>query len=144
MDEDAAEIGAALQVIVGRIVRKVRQAKAAVGDVTLSEASVLSRLDRDGPASPGSLAALEGVRPQAIATTLATLEGRGLVSRSADPGDRRRAVMAVTDAGRAVVADRRSASVRRLAEVIERELSPVERDALRGALPVLDMLAERL
>lgn len=141
---DAAEIGAALRLIVGRLVRKLRQVKDSIGAVTLSEASVLARLDRDGPDSPGSLAALEGVRPQAMATTLAALEARGLVSREPDPADGRRAVMTVTEAGHTVVADRRSASVRRLADVIERELNPAERKELVAVLPLLDRLAERL
>jgi len=142
--DDAAEVGAWLRLIVGRIARKVRQAKDNVGDVTLPEASVLARLDRDGPDSPGSLATGEGVRPQAMATTLAGLEERGLVSRRQDSLDGRRAVMSVTDIGRKVVADRRSVIVLRLATVLEKEFSPAERARIRGALPLLDRLAERL
>ncbi|MFC3584260.1 MarR family transcriptional regulator [Streptantibioticus rubrisoli] len=60
--------------------------------MTLSDASVLVRLDRDGPDSPGSLAALEGIPPQAMSTTLAAPEQRGLVSRAVDPSEGRRAV----------------------------------------------------
>ncbi|MEU1624549.1 MarR family transcriptional regulator [Streptomyces sp. NPDC020096] len=142
--DDAAEVAAALRLVVGRIARRVRQAKSAVGEVTLSEASVLARLDRDGPDSPGSLAELERVRPQAMASTLAALEGRGLVSRRQDPADGRRAVMTVTDAGRKVMADRRSESVRLLTAALEREFTPDERRQLLSALPLLDRLAERL
>ncbi|MGW7004436.1 MarR family winged helix-turn-helix transcriptional regulator [Streptomyces sp. NPDC054933] len=142
--DDAAEVAAALRLVVGRIARRVRQAKSAVGEVTLSEASVLARLDRDGPDSPGSLAELERVRPQAMASTLAALEGRGLVSRRPDPADGRRAVMTVTDAGRKVMADRRSESVRLLTAALEREFTPDERRQLLSALPLLDRLAERL
>lgn len=141
---DPAEVGAALRLVVGRIVRKLRQGKSAVSDVTLSEGSVLARLDRDGPDSPGSLAALEGVRPQAMATTLAALEERGLVSRSQDPADGRRAVMTITAAGRKVVADRRSVSVRRLVDALEREFTEAERKKLHSVLPLLDRLAERM
>src|ERR1700730_10099550 len=97
--EEAAELAAALVLAVGRIARRVRQAHS-VGDVTLSEVSVLARLNRDGADSPGALAELERVRPQAMASTLATLEERGLVRRRQDAADGRRAVMTVTDAGR--------------------------------------------
>jgi DNA-binding MarR family transcriptional regulator len=142
--EDPAEVAAALRLVMGRIVRKLRQRKSGVGDVTLFEASVLARLDRDGPDSPSSLAAAEGVRPQAMATTLTALEERGLVSRTPDPGDGRRAVMAVTAAGRQVVADRRSASVRRMADALDRDFTPTERAALHAVLPLLDRLAERM
>ncbi|KIF69443.1 MarR family transcriptional regulator [Streptomyces sp. AcH 505] len=140
MDE---EIGAALRLSVARIARRLRQ-KHAVGDVTLSEVSVLSRLSRDGADSPGSLADLERVRPQAMATTLAALEERGLVLRTPDAADGRRAVMTVTDQGRKVLIDRRSESVQRLTTVLNEEFTDDERAALRGVLPLLDRLAERL
>ena len=64
------QTGCDLRVVLGRIVRRLRQAHAA-GDLTLSEISVLSRLDRDGPATPGALADAERVRPQAMGATLA-------------------------------------------------------------------------
>jgi DNA-binding MarR family transcriptional regulator len=51
-------------------------------DISLSEVSVLARLAADGADSPGSLAVLEHVRPQAMASTLAALEERGLVART--------------------------------------------------------------
>jgi DNA-binding MarR family transcriptional regulator len=142
--QDAAEVGAALRLIVGRIARKARAAKNAVGDLALSESSVLARLDQDGPDSPGSLAEQEGVRPQAMAATLAALEERGLVSRGPDATDGRRAVVAITDAGRKMVADRRSVSVQRMAAAIEEEFTPAERRELLAMLTLLDRLAERL
>ncbi|HEX4704946.1 MAG TPA: MarR family transcriptional regulator [Pseudonocardiaceae bacterium] len=143
--QDAAEVAAALRLAVSRIARKVRAAKnTVVGDLALSESSVLARLDRDGPDSPGSLAEQEGVRPQAMAATLAALQERGLVSRGPDATDGRRAVMAITDAGRTMAADRRSVSVRRLAAAIEAEFTPAERRELRAMLTLLDRLVERL
>lgn len=126
----------------GRIVRRLRQAHA-VGDVSLSGASVLARLARTGPDSPGSLADLERVRPQAMAGTLAGLEQRGLVSRAPDAADGRRAIVSLTEEGRAVLEQRRSESVARLARALD-EFTPPERQALRDALPLLDRLAERL
>ncbi|MBP0461141.1 MarR family winged helix-turn-helix transcriptional regulator [Streptomyces montanisoli] len=141
--DDAAQAAAALRLAVARIARRLRQTHA-VGDVTLSEVSVLARLKRDGADSPGSLAELERVRPQAMATTLAALEERGLVRRAQHAADGRRAVMTVTDEGRKVLMNRRSESVRRLTDVLGQEFSPEERRALVGVLPLLDRLAERL
>jgi DNA-binding MarR family transcriptional regulator len=140
---DPADVAEALRLVVGRIARRMRQAHA-VGDLTLSERSVLARLDREGARSPGALAELERVRPQAMATTLAALEERGLVSRRQDPADGRRAVLTATDAGRKVLADRRSESVRNLASALEGEFSPAERLKFLELLPLLDRLAERL
>jgi DNA-binding MarR family transcriptional regulator len=96
---DLNRAGNDLRVVVGRIVRRLRQAHA-TGEATLSELSVLSRLDREGPATPGELAALERVRPQAMGATLTALEQRGLVGRTPDTGDGRRVLMSVTAAGR--------------------------------------------
>ncbi len=109
-----------------RITRRLRQAHA-VGDVSLSEVSVLARLAADGADSPGSLAVLEHVRPQAMASTLAALEERGLVARTQHAADGRRAVMTITEAGREVLLARRSESVQRLAEVLDAEFTPAER-----------------
>jgi DNA-binding MarR family transcriptional regulator len=140
---EAAEVAAGLRLVVGRIARRLRQSHS-VGDVTLSEVSVLARLDRDGPDSPGTLAESERVRPQAMATTLAALEERGLVSRRPDVADGRRAVVTVTDAGRRMLADRRSESVQRLAAVLDSGFTPDERQRLASLLPLLDRLAEQL
>ena len=140
--EDTVVLAAGLRLAMGRTVRRLRQAHA-VGDVTLSGVSVLARLAGSGPDSPGSLAELERVRPQAMAGTLAGLERRGLVSRSPDAADGRRAIVSITDAGRAMLEERRSESVDRLAHALD-QFTPQEREALRAAVPLLDRLAERL
>jgi DNA-binding MarR family transcriptional regulator len=140
--QDTVALAGALRLAMGRIVRRLRQAHA-VGDISLSGVSVLARLARNGPDSPGSLAERERVRPQAMAGTLAGLEQRGLVSRAPDPADRRRAVLSLTEEGRTVLEHRRSESVSRLAHALE-EFTPQERQALTDALPLLDRLAERL
>ncbi|MFJ2607852.1 MULTISPECIES: MarR family winged helix-turn-helix transcriptional regulator [unclassified Streptomyces] len=142
MIREEAGLGAGLRLAVGRVTRRLRQAHA-VGDVSLSEVSVLARLSGEGPGSPSALAESERVRPQAMATTLAGLERRGLVRRTRHEADGRRSVVAVTEEGRTVLAERRSASVRRLDAVLE-EFSERERAVLAAAVPLLDRLAERL
>jgi DNA-binding MarR family transcriptional regulator len=139
---DIVQLASGLRLAVGRMTRRLRQAHA-VGDVTLSGVSVLARLAADGSDSPTSLADLERVRPQAMASTLAVLEQRGLVRRTPDAQDGRRSIVAVTDEGRAMLAERRSESVHRLSAVLE-EFTVEERATLASALPLLDRLAERL
>lgn len=141
--EELVEVAAQFRLLIGRIARRLRQGHA-VGELTLSEASVLGRLNRDGPQSPGALADLERVRPQAMGSTLAALEERGLVRRRADPQDGRRSVMTITAAGRSVVAQRQSESVRRLSTVLAEEFTAAERRKLIAALPLLDRLGEKL
>ncbi|MFF4894873.1 MarR family winged helix-turn-helix transcriptional regulator [Streptomyces sp. NPDC001068] len=139
---DASVLAAELRLAVGRMTRRLRQAHA-VGDVSLSGVSVLARLAADGPDSPTSLAEMERVRPQAMATTLAQLEQRGLIRRTPDAADGRRSIAAVTDEGRTMLAERRSESVRRLADVLA-TFSAGERETLGAAVPLLARLAERL
>ncbi|MEU5310317.1 MarR family transcriptional regulator [Streptomyces sp. NPDC021562] len=140
--DETSRLASELRLTLGRVTRRLRQAHA-VGDISLSGVSVLARLAADGPDSPTALAEMERVRPQAMASTLAQLEQRGLVGRTPDAADGRRSIVAVTEDGRAVLAERRSESVQRLATVID-ELSAAERAALATALPVLGRLAERL
>ncbi|AEM84058.1 regulatory protein MarR [Streptomyces violaceusniger Tu 4113] len=139
---DTARLASDLRLAVSRVTRRLRQAHA-VGDVSLSGVSVLARLAADGPESPTSLADMERVRPQAMASTLAMLEQRGLVRRTPDPEDGRRSSMAITEEGRAMLAERRSDSVHRLWAALD-EFTPEERAALASALPLLARLAERL
>jgi DNA-binding MarR family transcriptional regulator len=140
---DSQRMAVALRLVAGRITRRLRQTHA-VGEMTSSEVSVLARLDHDGAASPGVLAEQERVRPQAMASTLATLEERGLVRREPDPDDGRRAVMTVTTAGHQMLLDRRSESTQRLTSVLDAEFTAAERRTLLAVLPLLDRLAERL
>lgn len=132
-----------LRLALARIVRRLRQAHEP-GELTLSEISVLSRLDRDGPATPGALAGGERVRPQAMGNTLAALEQRGLVARMPDPDDGRKVSMSATEAGRQLLLDRRSASTRRMTRALAEGFTPEERRQLVEAIPLLDRLADSL
>lgn len=143
MGPELTRMAGELRVTVGRITRRLRQAQP-VGELTLSELSVLARLDREGPATPGRLAECERVRPQAMGTTLTALEQRGLVQRQPDAHDGRRVVMTVTATGKTALHDRRCASTRRIARVLEEEFTAAERRRLVAVLPLLDRLAEHL
>jgi DNA-binding MarR family transcriptional regulator len=132
-----------LKVAMGRVVRRLRQAHQP-GELTLTEVSVLARLDRDGPASPGALAESERVRPQAMANTLAALEQRELVARTPDPFDGRRVAMSITADGRRVLLDRRARSVAVLTGALGEAFSEDELRQLAEAVPLLEKLADHL
>jgi DNA-binding MarR family transcriptional regulator len=147
-DDELAEpallrAGCDLRVALGRIVRRLRQSHAP-GELTLSEISVLSRLDRDGPATPGALADGERVRPQAMGATLAMLEQRDLVTRAADPGDGRRVLMSINEEGSRLLVDRRSHSTARMASALADGFSPAEQRRLIAVIPLLERMADQL
>ena len=140
---EIARKAADLRVLIGQLSRRLK-ARGVAGDLTMPEAMVLARLERGGPATPGSLAKAERVQPQSMGATLAGLAERGLVSRSQDPDDRRRVVMSLTDAGRQVVYGARRDREEVLSRAITETLTPAELDHLTGALPLLEKLASQL
>ena len=115
----------------------------AVGDLTMSEVSVLSRLDREGPTTPGVLADQERVRPQAMASTLAALTEKGLVRRRPDAQDGRKVLMSLTAAGTKELTNRRDESVRRVAEVLA-GFTQAEQRKFAAVVPLLERLADAL
>jgi DNA-binding MarR family transcriptional regulator len=139
---DPAKTAAELKLVIGRIARSLRQ-RHAVGDLTLSEVSVLARLDREGATTPGVLAEQERVRPQAMASTLAVLTEKGLVRRRPDAQDGRKVLLSLTPAGQKVLGNRRDESVRRVAEVLE-GFTQAEQRKFAAMVPLLERLADDL
>ncbi len=137
VDRAAGELRACL----GPLVRRLRQVHVD-GEVTLSQASVLVRLEREGSSTPGALAAGEQIRPQSMGAILAALQDRGLVSRSPDPSDGRRVLMSMTAAGRQSLQGVRQEKARRLARAITEGLSPSEQRQLIDAIPLLERLGQ--
>ena len=138
-DSDPALLASELRVVLGQLVRRLRTENR----LPLAHGAVLSRLDREGSSSASELAAAERVRPQSMAQTLADLEQDGLVVRSPHPTDRRRALVALTDRGRATLEADRLQREGWLAKAIAEQLSASELRALTKVLPVLRTLAER-
>lgn len=127
-----------LRLVLGQLVRRLRREYS----FPVAHATVLSRLDREGPQTTSALAAAERVRPQSMAQTLAELGSARLVARRPDPADRRQILIELTGEGRARIdADRR----RRegwLAAAIAAELTAEEQDILIAAVPLLRRLSE--
>jgi DNA-binding MarR family transcriptional regulator len=143
-DPDVVEVADALRVSVGLLRRRLRQIKAAEGEVTLPESAALARLDRGGPATPGELARLEQISPQSMGATIGGLEARGLVARRPDPKDGRRAVLYLTPAGHAVLADRRNGSTQRIARALAAGFTSAELRQLQAATRLLERLAQEI
>ncbi len=109
------------------------------GDLSRTGASVLNTL-RDGPRRITELAAAQNVAQPTMTVAVQRLEARGLVSRERASDDRRATNVAITEAGRATLADRHAAR----AAALQARLSALgddERAALTAALPALSTLA---
>jgi DNA-binding MarR family transcriptional regulator len=135
---DTGPLASELRVVLGHLIRRLR----AQHRFSLSQGSVLGRLDREGPQSTSKLAAAERVRPQSMGQTVAELETQGLIERHADPDDRRSALIELTEAGRVELLEDRGRREGWLAEAIEENFSDEEREVLNRAVRLLARLAE--
>ena len=84
----------------GLLVRRIRaDAPPELREFSWTQKAVLSRLEKDGPATSADLARSEGVKPQSMGTSLALLEKMGLVEREAHPTDGRQINIKLTAKG---------------------------------------------
>ena len=139
ISEQAASAARALRVVFGRLRRQLR-AVAGRGDLTPSQVSVLSRLDKAGPASASELATVERVRPQSMAATLAAIGQHGLIRRDPDPEDGRRQIISLTAAGRDWVEGDRQVRVEWLARTLQDRFSEAELRTIGEAMALLERL----
>jgi DNA-binding MarR family transcriptional regulator len=139
VSESAVRAAREVRVMLSRMLRRVRETYD-ITDLTPSQTSVLSRLDKDGDASVGDLAVAERVRHQSMASAIAILAERGLVSRRPDPGDGRRQLVSVSETGRKFLNDRRRSSLQWLTRAIEEQLTEEERQSVIEAMALLERL----
>ena len=136
-----AELAAFLRPSLLRLTRLIRNQRADMS-VTLTQVSAMNTLQVHGPMSAGELASYERVQPPSMTKVLANLEERGLVQRAPHPTDRRQAVIAISDAGAALLESERRSRDAWFSKQLAR-LTPEERADLRKVIPVLDKLAEQ-
>ncbi|WP_030442779.1 MarR family winged helix-turn-helix transcriptional regulator [Actinoplanes subtropicus] len=137
----AAAIADELQFVVSALVRRQRAVSPARA-VTLSQVSILKRLDREGPHSVADLARLDKITHQSVAVAVAALVDRALVRRTPDPHDGRRRLLVITADGKRLLAERQAAGHDHLAEAIAGRLTGAERAQLSEALRLLHRLLD--
>ena len=135
---DVARTASELRVVLGQLVRRLR----AEHNFAISHATVLGRLDREGPRTTSALASAERVRPQSMAQTLTELGAAGLVGRRPDPLDGRQILIELTDLGRQALEDERRRRDGWLAQAIATELTGEERETLAKAVPLIRRLTQ--
>jgi DNA-binding MarR family transcriptional regulator len=140
-DAHVMALAGELRVVVGQLRRRLRE-QASFGDLTWSQTSVLSRLEREGPATVTSLARAEGMRSQSMGATVSALEAAGLVSGSPDPQDGRQTMLSLTAACREWIKVSRAAKEDWLFQAIQSKFSLEEQGELAKAVELLKRLAE--
>jgi DNA-binding MarR family transcriptional regulator len=139
--ERAAAIAEGLRRVTGSLKRRFRE-QSSVGELSWSQLSMLSRLERDGPVTTTTLARAEGVRPQSMGASIAALEELGHVQSMPDPADGRQTLWSVTPRCRALVQAARAARQDWLIAAIRKNFSPTEQDDLARAMKLLERLVD--
>ncbi|MGW7266468.1 MarR family winged helix-turn-helix transcriptional regulator [Streptomyces sp. NPDC054842] len=139
ISDSAARAAQDLRVVFSRLRRRIREV-AETQELTPSQVSALTLLGKSGAATASGLAAAEGVRPQSMAATLAALERHGLITRNPDPGDGRRQLVTLTDAGREHVEGNRQAREEWLARAFQDRCTEAERQTVIEAIALVERL----
>ena len=141
LDDSAALIGELIDLAADLTVRRLSDRN----DLSGSAAMLLNRVAREGPAKLTALAAAEGIGQPAMTQLIQRLERQGLVGRLGDPGDRRVALVALTETGHELLARRTAQRRQRLTKLLA-TLSSEDEFALwlaaQVALPVLRQLLD--
>lgn len=133
------EIARALAEVAGTVIRSLTDRRG----MSFTTASTLGRLEREGPVRLTALAAAEGVAQPSMTQLVQRLESQGLATRVGDPDDGRVSLVAVTDAGREVLAERRRQREARLVSLLA-ALTEDEREALGAAMETAVPLVRRM
>jgi DNA-binding MarR family transcriptional regulator len=133
---------ARLRAAIGRLSGRLRPTVAG-SQLTPSQILVLFTIVRLGPLRLSDVAAIESLNPTMLSRLIGQLTDAGLIRRTADPEDRRAALVEATAQGRRLRERIHRERTRALQTYVD-ELDEPQREILWRALPVLEELAERL
>jgi DNA-binding MarR family transcriptional regulator len=134
-----ADLAVRLRLAIARTARRLRQE--AGEELSPSQTAALATIDRHGPLTPSELAMRERIQRPTVTRIVSRLEERGLVQRTRDPQDGRSSLVALTPAGRELLARGRTRKDAYLALRL-RELDGEERATLQRAAAILERLLE--
>ncbi len=119
---------------------RARDQKCAKGELTQSHIRALFTIGKTGEATAGDLAKAAELSPASVSAMLDHLERDGIVSRRRADHDRRVVLVTLTDSGRTLLEEKRTAWRRRSADA----LAGVPDDDLLAAADVMHRLARLL
>jgi DNA-binding MarR family transcriptional regulator len=138
------ELAARLRLAIVRTARRLRQEayEAEAGaDLSPTLTAALATIERHGPLSPSELAERESVRRPTATRIVASLEGRGLVERASNPGDRRASLISATPDGRELLKRLRGRKNAYIARRL-RGMDADEVETLERAAQILERMLE--
>lgn len=135
------EVARLLRPVLLKLNRELRRETTAFG-VTGYQAALLNMIRKSPGIGVRELAARERIAPASMSVSVTRLEKAGLVRRTADPLDRRRQALWVTDAGDRILRTVRTRRTAWLAQRLNR-LPPEKLAAVYDAIePLADLLED--
>jgi DNA-binding MarR family transcriptional regulator len=123
-----------------RLARRLRNERNPDNSLGVGSISVLGLLLRHGESTVGQLAAHERVQPPSMTRTVSWLVEEGYAVRRPSETDGRSTLVEISDRGRDILlADRRRRDAWLARQL--KDLSPEERELLRGIVPLIEKLA---
>ena len=132
------EVAGRLRIAVNRLQRRLRQES--LGGLSPAQASALGSVGRHGSPTLGELAAIEQVQPPTMTRIVASLSDAGMVTRVADPDDRRSARVRITTSGERALERMRT----RKNAFLLRRLDELTADERQRATELVELLEQLL
>ena len=142
-DKNVEDLVTAIQTSIAVLLRRMPQSPDE-GVLSLPERSALKGVELGGPTTVTALAKAEDMSVQSMGATLARLKTRGLVQSRPDPGDGRRAILAITEAGRQALEDKNTARADQVAKALSAEFTEPELRQLLAVTPLINRLADEI
>ncbi|HEX3679263.1 MAG TPA: MarR family transcriptional regulator [Galbitalea sp.] len=133
------ETATELRVLIAKLRRRLAE-QASPGDFTPAQASVLSRLLADGPATLTVLAKAEGMRPQSMSAIISVLQADGVIVGQPDPADGRQTILSLSDSARETVEAARVIKNDWLFRSMKAKLTAAEQRQLANGIELLQRL----
>ncbi len=133
----SSDLASRLRLDISRMARRLRQEAGA--ELTPSQTAALATIEKHGPLTPSELATRERVQRPTATRVLGFLDDAGLVTRAADPTDRRCSLVTISPAGRDLLQIARTRKDAYLAQRLE-ALPSEDREALDRAAAILERM----
>jgi DNA-binding MarR family transcriptional regulator len=134
-DDVDARLASDLSLAVVRLARQLRFRRPD-SPVSLTQLSALATVTKEGPMTPGALAARERVRPPSMTRVIASLVDLGFVDRTAHPDDGRQVLVSVSRSGTDLIDAERRAS----REWLQQRLASLTTDERATLLAAADLM----
>ena len=135
------DIAAALRSSASRLARRLR-AEAGHAEYSTAQVAVIRALLEHGSATTSELARMEGVRPQSMSATVASLESMGVVDRRPDPQDARASRVFLTPDGEHAILAGRAAKQSWLIATMSERLTVEEQQILGEAAVLIERMLQ--